>query len=67
VTQGRQHIDFSERNRAALQHVDEFQKVYVQNSMPPWYYALLYPDVKPGYGERQLIAGLEVLASRYVH
>jgi len=63
--EGRQHINFSDWDRPEPQHVDEFQKVYDENRMPPWYYSLLDPATQLGYGEKQqLFAGLAVLARK---
>ncbi len=52
VTEGRQH-KFSDWNRPAPQHADEFQKVYEESSMPPWYDALLHPAAQVSDGEKQ--------------
>ncbi len=68
VTEGRHHINFSDWNRPAPQHVDEFQKVYEQHSMPPLSYLLLHPDARLPEGERQqLFAGLAILTANYHH
>lgn len=68
VMEGRQHINFSEWNRPQPQHVGEFKKVYDQNSMPPWYYAMQHPAAQLSSGEKQqLFAGLAKLAAAYRH
>ncbi len=68
VTHGRQHINFSDWNRPEPQHVDEFQQVYENNSMPPLRYLLLHPEARLTRDERaQLFAGLAVLAANYQH
>ncbi len=68
VTEGRKHINFSDWNRPEPQHVDEFQRVYKENSMPPASYLLLHPEARLSDAEKQqLFHGLEVLASTYQH
>ena len=62
VTEGREHINFSDWNRSAHQHVDEFQEVFDENSMPPASYLLLHPTARLSPAERQkLIDGLMML------
>lgn len=66
VMKGRMHINFSDWNRPDEQHVDEFQKVFDENSMPPAQYLLLHPEARLPSGERQqLISGLMKLAESY--
>ena len=68
VTEGRKHINFSDWNRPEPQHVDEFDKVYGERSMPPLAYLLLHPEARLPEGQRQqLFAGLGVLAANYGH
>jgi hypothetical protein len=66
VTEGRQHINFSDWNRPEHQHVDEFQEVYQENSMPPANYLLLHPEARLSQAERrQLFDELAKLAASY--
>jgi hypothetical protein len=66
VMEGRKHINFSDWTRSEPQHVDEFQKVYEENSMPPANYLLLHPGARLPEGERQqLFDGLAVMAASY--
>ena len=68
VIGGREHINFSDWNRAKPQQVNEFQKVYNENSMPPANYLLLHPSARLTAAERkELFAGLAVLANNYGH
>ncbi len=68
VTEGRQHINFSDWYRPVPQHVDEFAKVYAKNSMPPASYLLLHPEARLTAQERKrLFDGLAVLAASYGH
>jgi len=63
VTEGREHINFSDWNRPDHQHVDEFQEVFEENSMPPAPYLLLHPAARLSSEERQkLFEGLMKLA-----
>ena len=62
VTEGREHINFSDWNRLAHQHLDELQEVFEENSMPPASYLLLHPTARLSPAERQkLFAGLMML------
>lgn len=64
VTQGREHINFSDWNRPEHQHVDEFQEVFEEHSMPPVLYLLLHPSARLSSDERQkLFDGLMKLAN----
>lgn len=66
VTKGREHINFSDWNRPDEQHVDEFQEVFEENSMPPGRYLLLHPAARLSPEERQrLFDGLAKLAESY--
>jgi hypothetical protein len=66
VIEGRQHINFSDWNRPAHQHVDEFQEVFEKNSMPPASYLLLHPEARLDPEERKtLFDGLMKLAESY--
>jgi hypothetical protein len=66
VTEGRMHINFSDWNRIDEQHVDEFQKVFKEHSMPPSQYLLLHPEAKLSPEENQrLLDGLMKLAESY--
>ncbi|MGE5249473.1 MAG: heme-binding domain-containing protein [Bacteroidota bacterium] len=68
VSEGRQHINFSDWDRAVPQHVDEFRKVFEKNSMPPASYLLLHPEARlSGPEKQQLEEGLLRLAERYQH
>ena len=63
VTEGREHINFSDWNRPAHQHADEFQEVFEKNSMPPASYLLVHPTARLSPDERQqLFDGLMMLA-----
>src|SRR5574338_122534 len=53
VTEGHEHINFSDWNRAEHQHVDEIEEVYEENSMPPANYLLLHPNARLSPEERQ--------------
>ncbi len=66
VIDGRKHINFSDWNRPDAQHVDEFEKVFKENSMPPAQYLLLHPEARLSSGEKQqLFSGLMKLAESY--
>jgi len=66
VTVARTHINFSDWNRPAAQHVDEFQEVFNNNSMPPSDYLLLHPDARLTVAERQFrFDGLLKIAASY--
>ena len=66
VIEGRMHINFSDWNRPDEQHVDEFQKVFNEHSMPPPQYLLLHPEAKLSAEENQkLFDGLMKLAESY--
>lgn len=68
VTEGRQHINFSDWNRPEHQHVDEFEQVYQENSMPPANYLLLHPRARLSQSEQeQLFDELAKLAASYNH
>ena len=68
VTVGKTHINFSDWNRPAAQHVDEFKEVFNNNSMPPQDYLLLHPDARLTIAERQvLFNGLIKIATSYQH
>jgi hypothetical protein len=68
VTEGRQHINFSDWNRPEPQHVGEFQRVFDENSMPPATYLPLHPEARLSDAERkQLEQGLMLLEERYSH
>ncbi len=68
VTEGRKHINFSEWDRPAPQHVDEFQKVYNEKSMPPADYLLLHRRARLSDAERrQLFKALALLADSHGH
>jgi hypothetical protein len=48
--------------------VDEFQKVFEKNSMPPANYLLLHPEARLSAEEKQkLFNGLMKLAGSYQH
>jgi hypothetical protein len=64
VVDGREHINFSDWNRSAEQHVGEFQEVFQKNSMPPGNYLLLHPEARLSTDEKQkLFDGLMKLAA----
>jgi hypothetical protein len=66
VEEGRMHINFSDWDRAEEQHVDEFQEVFDENSMPPPQYLLLHPEARLSPQEKQkLHDGLMILAKQY--
>lgn len=68
VTGGRQHINFSDWARPDHQHVDEFQEVFENQSMPPAAYLLMHPAARLSAEERQtLFEGLMKLAEDYEH
>ena len=66
VTMGRAHINFSDWDRPDEQHVDEFQKVFDEDSMPPQEYLLLHPTARLSLEEKKkLFDGLAKLAESY--
>ena len=66
VTEGRTHINFSDWNRPEHQHVDKFQEVHNENSMPPANYLLLHPEARLSPAERkQLFEELGKLVASY--
>lgn len=66
VTEGRQHINFSDWNRPERQHVDKFQEVFRKNSMPPAIYLLQHREARLNDAEKQqLEQGLLKLAQLY--
>lgn len=68
VAEGRHHVDFSDWDRPAHQHVDEFQKVFENRSMPPADYLLLHPSARLSDSEMQTLQqGLMQLAESYGH
>ncbi len=68
VTEGRQHINFSDWDRPDHQHVDEFQEVFENGSMPPAPYLLMHPSARLSEAERQTLQqGLMKLAETYEH
>lgn len=66
VIDGRTHINFSDWNRPDKQHVDEFQEVFDDNSMPPASYLAIHPEARLSSEEKQrLHDGLMKLAESY--
>lgn len=66
VTEGRKHINFSDWKRPAEQHVDEFQEVFDESSMPPVLYLLGHPSARLSPVEREvLMQGLGTLAGAH--
>ena len=63
VTEGRRHINFSDWDRPDHQHVDEFQQVFAESSMPPAQYLLLHPEARLSATEKRTLEdGLMKLA-----
>lgn len=66
VAEGRTRINFSDWNRPGEQHVDEFQEVFDENSMPPFYFIWLHPEARLSPAERDaLMQGLATLAGSH--
>ncbi len=62
VTEGRQHINFSDWDRPEHQHIDEVPEALENNSMPPAPYLLLHPSARLTAEEKQaLLDGLTKL------
>ncbi len=66
VIEGRKHINFSDWNRGTHQHIDEFEEVYEENTMPPATYLFLHPEAKLSDVEKQkLFESLEKLTQHH--
>ena len=60
VDSGREHLNFSEWNRAQEVDLEEIAESIGEGSMPPWYYLPLHADAKLTQAEKDaLIAGLQ--------